>query len=96
MVQTFKQKTVIDAPLAQIVNNKANIDVSKFDRKTALHILLKVARFFRETEPHSPLPYLLERAVNWGEKSFSELLSEIVVDKASLAQVCDLIGIYKE
>jgi type VI secretion system protein ImpA len=47
-------------------------------RDEALSALLKVASYFRRTEPHSPLSYSLEQAVRWGKMPLPDLLMELV------------------
>lgn len=47
-------------------------------RDEALSNLIKVASFFRRTEPHSPLSYSLEQAVRWGKMPLPDLLMELV------------------
>jgi type VI secretion system protein ImpA len=63
------------------------------DRQQILATITKAAAFFRATEPHSPLPYLLERAVKWGAMNLPELLHELIADDAAKIQVCNLTGI---
>lgn len=62
-------------------------------RQEALNTLMQIAEFFKQNEPHSPIPYLLDRAVRWGALSFPELLEEMVVDQAARKAVGDLSGI---
>jgi type VI secretion system protein ImpA len=49
-------------------------------REDAFQQLLKVAEFFRRTEPHSPVSYALEQAVRWGRMPLPELIRELVAD----------------
>ncbi|CAM3630729.1 ImpA family type VI secretion system protein [Vibrio aquimaris] len=46
-------------------------------RDQAFHELRKISRFFQKTEPHSPIPFLLERAIRWGHMSLPDLLNEM-------------------
>jgi type VI secretion system protein ImpA len=62
-------------------------------RKQALDTLLKVAKFFKETEPHSPVSYALERIVKWGSLSLPDLLAELIEDGTSRTDVFRLVGI---
>jgi type VI secretion system protein ImpA len=62
-------------------------------REQALHSLLQAADFFRRTEPHSPLPYILERAVRWGKMPLPQLLKEIIKDEQALDHIFNLTGI---
>lgn len=49
-------------------------------RDDAFRTLLKVAEFFRRTEPHSPISYTLEDVVRRGRMSLPELLGELITD----------------
>lgn len=51
-------------------------------REAALHELDRIAEYFRRTEPHSPLAYTLEDAVRRGRMTLSDLLAEVLPDKA--------------
>ncbi|MCA9133064.1 MAG: type VI secretion system protein TssA [Planctomycetales bacterium] len=62
-------------------------------RDEALQHLLRVADFFRKTEPHSPVSYALEQAVRWGRMPLPELLKDLVSDEDVLAQVFKRMGI---
>lgn len=50
-------------------------------REDAFRELLKIARFFRESEPHSPLSYTLEELVRRGRMALPELLEELIKDE---------------
>ena len=47
----------------------------------------------RRLEPHSPIPYLLERAVTLGALSFPDLMKELVRDANVLAAMSRELGI---
>jgi type VI secretion system protein ImpA len=49
-------------------------------REQAFAMLLAVAKFFRDREPHSPLSYTLEDAVRRGRLPLPELLAELLGD----------------
>jgi len=51
-------------------------------REDAFGALLKVAQFFKNTEPHSPLSYSLEELVRRGRMPLPDLLSELIKDVA--------------
>jgi type VI secretion system protein ImpA len=63
------------------------------NRDQALSLLAKVSDFFRETEPQSPLPYLLQRSINLGGLSFPDLLKELVNDEGARRFSYELLGI---
>jgi type VI secretion system protein ImpA len=52
-------------------------------REEAFRTLLKVAEYFRRTEPHTPVSYALEQAVRWGRMSLPELLTELIPEDSS-------------
>lgn len=62
-------------------------------REDALRRLTEVAAFFRQTEPHSPVSYLVERAVSWGRLPLEQLLEELIKDSSARDQVGDLLGL---
>lgn len=62
-------------------------------REQALSQLRAVANFFRQTEPHSPVAYLAEKAAHWGEMPLHTWLSSVIKDQASLAHVEELLGL---
>jgi type VI secretion system protein ImpA len=47
-------------------------------RAEAYRLLEEIAEFLYHNDPHSPTPYLIRRAVAWGEMHFDELLPELV------------------
>lgn len=50
-------------------------------RDQALSQILEIARFFRVSEPHSPVSYVLEETVRRARMSMTELLDELIVDQ---------------
>lgn len=65
-----------------------------YTRETALEDLNRIAVFFKKTEPHSPIPYLIARAIRWGNMSFSELLNELIKKESpELAEIRKLTGV---
>ncbi|QDU62420.1 hypothetical protein Pan216_32870 [Planctomycetes bacterium Pan216] len=62
-------------------------------RDDALKTLLRVAEFFRRTEPHSPLSYALEQTVRWGRMSLPDLWAELIPDAGSRGSIFKMVGI---
>lgn len=62
-------------------------------REDAFNRLAEVATFLQKIEPHSPVSYLLQRALKWGRMPFNELLEELLKDANVRGQVTDLLGI---
>jgi type VI secretion system protein ImpA len=65
-------------------------------RQQALEQLRSVAAFFRDTEPHSPVAYLADKAVRWSKMPLHEWLRTVVKDGASLAHIEDMLGVDKD
>ena len=66
------------------------------NRDDAYRQLLAAAEFLQKTEPHSPTPYLVRRAVSWGDMSLEELLTELVGDTGGLPELYRLLGMNQE
>lgn len=62
-------------------------------RQEALKRLSEVAEYFRRAEPHSPVSYLVSRAVKWGQMPLDTWLTEVIRDTGTLGQLQDLLGI---
>lgn len=62
-------------------------------RQDAVKRLQEVAEFFRKTEPHSPVAYLVDRAVTWTQMPLEALLEELVKDGGVMERVRDTLGI---
>ena len=63
------------------------------DRADALRRLAAVAEYFRRTEPHSPVAYLVQRAVRWGEMPLDEWLRDVIHDDGVLGQLRETLGL---
>jgi type VI secretion system protein ImpA len=61
------------------------------DRAHAYRLLELVADYLAQHEPHSPTPYLLRRAVGWGQMSLAELMREIVREEGDLSRYMALL-----
>ena len=64
-------------------------------RAEAFQRLTEAADYLLRTEPHSPVPYLVRRAVSWGNLSLAELLGELLQKNADLPTLYTLLGIKK-
>jgi type VI secretion system protein ImpA len=61
-------------------------------REEAFRRLDEVADYLLRTEPHSPVPYLIKRAVAWGSMPLAELLQELLDSESDLKQLYRLLG----
>jgi len=62
-------------------------------RQEALKRLEEVARYFRQTEPHSPVAFLVQRAVKWGNMDLNGWLDDVIKDPAVLTQLRETLGL---
>lgn len=62
-------------------------------RDQAIAQLRAVAKFFRDTEPHSPVSYFAEKAAHAGEQDLHTWLRSVVKDPGSLAHIEELLGV---
>lgn len=71
----------------------ANTSNALLSRESAFKQLLDIAKFFRTTEPHSPVSYALEKAVKWGNMPLDELIVELIPDSSSRKHFSELTGV---
>lgn len=83
--------TAAEAGLMVAGSDGGNASVSS--REEAFRALLRVADFFRRTEPHSPVSYSLEQAVRWGRMSFPQLMQELIQDDDARREMFRRAGI---
>jgi type VI secretion system protein ImpA len=60
-------------------------------RADAYRQLEEIATFLQQIDPHSPTPYLIWRAVSWGNLQFDELLPELIRDQGELSDIIKLL-----
>lgn len=65
-------------------------------RAQAYAMLASVAEYLMQTEPHSPAPWLVKRAIAWGNMSLTDLLDELLGQGENLASIKKLLGMTKE
>ena len=70
-----------------------NLDGSVKSRDDAYRMLESIADFLMKTEPHSPTPYLIKRAVTWGRMSLVDLMLEVVREEGDMTRYLSLLGI---
>jgi type VI secretion system protein ImpA len=63
------------------------------NRADALRRLAAVAQYFRKAEPHSPIAYLVERAIRWGEMPLEKWLQEVIGNEEVLGHLRDTLGL---
>ncbi|HEF4773341.1 TPA: type VI secretion system protein TssA, partial [Burkholderia multivorans] len=63
------------------------------NRAQAVDQLRAVARYFRQTEPHSPVAYLADKAAEWADMPMHKWLESVVKDDGSLSHIRELLGV---
>ena len=61
-------------------------------RQDALKRLSDIAAFFIKTEPHSPISYLVQRAVKWGNMPLETWLQDVIKDETVIFQIRQTLG----
>jgi type VI secretion system protein ImpA len=62
-------------------------------RQDALNRLAEISEYFRKTEPHSPVAYLVQRAIKWGQMPLDLWLEDVVKDGTVLDHLRETLGI---
>ena len=62
-------------------------------RQEALRRLAEVAHYFQINEPHSPVAYLVQRAIKWGQMPLEVWLEDVIKDPSVLGQLKETLGI---
>ncbi|MCY9845567.1 ImpA family type VI secretion system protein [Vibrio caribbeanicus] len=68
------------------IPTQINTQTQLQNRDQAFQHLRHIADFFRDTEPHSPVSFLLERAIRWGYMSLPELIQEMTAGNSTVIQ----------
>jgi type VI secretion system protein ImpA len=79
------------SPLPELMPSPPGSPIS--NRADAYQRLREASDFLLRTEPHSPVPYLVRRAISWGNMSLAEVLDELLHKNADLATIYTLLGI---
>ncbi|MCA8913271.1 MAG: type VI secretion system ImpA family N-terminal domain-containing protein, partial [Planctomycetes bacterium] len=66
------------------------------NRKVAFERLREVAEFLKRTEPHSPVAYLVQRAIKWGDMSLESVIAELVKNNDVRRQIYETLGVKQE
>lgn len=63
------------------------------DRADAFAMLRRAAEFLMNDDPHSPVPYMVYTACEWGEKSAPELYQELFLIKGGQLNIFEVMGL---
>ncbi|GAA4359903.1 type VI secretion system protein TssA [Kangiella marina] len=75
---------------------QSNSQKAVADRQQALKRLEEIAMFFRKTEPHSPVSYMINQTVQWSQLPLPELLQKLIPDNDARENYFKLSGIPTE
>lgn len=97
LVDTLAPKTVGQPPIRN--DDKPHPEVVErgkgaiWSRQDALDRLAEVAEYFSNTEPHSPVSYLVQRAIKWGQMPLDTWLQDVIKDGGVLENLRETLGI---
>ena len=77
-------------------SHKKHLSGSIENREQAYIILGEVASYLERIEPHSPTPYLIHRAISWGDMSLSQVFADILTNGRDLSLLLDILNVKKE
>ncbi|HQS84333.1 MAG: hypothetical protein B7Y25_04010 [Alphaproteobacteria bacterium 16-39-46] len=64
-------------------------------REEAYTLLQQIQTYLMDTEPHSPAPYLIKRALKWEHMSLEDVFREVLDETGDLNQLLTLLGMQK-
>ncbi|MDZ3991640.1 type VI secretion system protein TssA [Pseudomonas sp. Teo4] len=73
-------------------NAPAQMRTTPLTREEAFTMLAGIAQFFKQSEPQSPVPYLIERAIKWGNMPLEGWLSDVIKDSNVVDNIRDVLG----
>ncbi|RMT83064.1 type VI secretion system protein TssA [Pseudomonas viridiflava] len=88
--EPVKELPVTKTEIASPVN--APMRTVPLNRDEAFALLQGVVQFFKQTEPHSPVPYLVERAIKWGNMPLENWLNDVIKDSSVVDGIRDVLG----
>ena len=74
-------------------SKKTSCDQPLKSREQAYALLEQIAIYLQTIEPHSPTPYLLKKAIAWGDMPLSQLLHEFIENNMDFKQLQRWLGI---
>lgn len=93
-VQTINEDNTLHIDSTNLPNTQVQSLHDISDRNHAFSQLRIISNYFKLNEPHSPIAFLLEKSIRWGNLSLPELLEEWFKDgKASLDDMFNLAGL---
>lgn len=69
------------------INQSASFEGTFETREQAYALIAEIAQYLQSIEPHSPTPYLLKKAITWGNMPLSSLLQEFIQNNMDIIQL---------
>lgn len=69
------------------ISNSNEFPMQELNRENAYRKLVDIAHFLSGIEPHSPVPYLIWRAISWGRMPFDELMNELIKNNGEMQKI---------
>jgi type VI secretion system protein ImpA len=79
--------------LKELANSEADVESNLSGRAQAYAMLRSAAEFLVQDDPHSPVPYLVFKAIDWGRLDTAELYRELFVENRGNLNIFDLLGV---
>lgn len=76
-----------------VINQHESFSGSIESREQAYALIAEIAQYLESVEPHSPTPYLLKKAITWGNMSLSSLIQEFIQNNMDFVQLQKWLGI---
>ena len=98
LVKPKDKNTEISNHLEKIDSSSASLSslsvttASAMNRSKAIQGIHEIALFFQNTEPHSPIPYMLRRVIAWSKLSWPELMQTMVHNKDEIENIIQQTG----
>ncbi|MGE7989498.1 type VI secretion system protein TssA [Pseudomonas sp. NPDC089554] len=73
-------------------SSTAPLRTTPLSRDEAFTLLAGIAQFFKQSEPQSPVPYLIERAIKWGNMPLEGWLNDVIKDSNVVDNIRDVLG----
>ncbi|HKQ30726.1 MAG TPA: type VI secretion system protein TssA [Burkholderiales bacterium] len=92
----FDMAPTDDGDEPQLESTYADTDIVIRDRASAYARLAEAADYLMRIEPHSPVPYLIQRAITWGNLNTAELYQELFVRFGGQLNIFEMLGLQTE
>lgn len=89
------QNTQQSSKLPQVADFNPNNQNHQANRQQALKLLGQIQTYFATNEPHSPVTFLLKRAIDWADMPLDQWLAQVIKNPDQLSALSDIVGIDK-